>query len=214
MRRRFPKERCALSHVRFWKVGMIKSDHRYAQRAPDPQCFPAELIGIGRFDDIRLFPVQNFFNCAKIQKRAVLRGSRHKRRTNRVNTGAPVCFQFRLCAGNNKNMFVARRVPVDVIDLFVKIAFHATAYRRIELGEVADLHRIADFRLPIADLREAAMMATSSPASFSRGRILSSVSKPESMINSNQKQLSSASSSTTPIFAINSARERARQAAG
>src|SRR5262249_5859463 len=110
-------------------------------------------------------------------------------------------------------MFVARRVPVDVIDLFMKIAFHPPAYRRIKLGQIANLHRIADLRLPTADLREAAMIATNSPASFSKGRILSSVSKSESMINSKQKQLSSASSSTTPIFAINSARERARQAA-
>src|SRR6476646_8966508 len=49
-------------------------------------------------------------------------------------------------------MFVARRVPVDVIDLFMKIAFHATAYGRIELGEVADLHWIADLRFAICDL--------------------------------------------------------------
>ena len=39
-------------------------------------------------------------------------------------------------------MFVARRVPVDVIDLFVKISLHAAAYRRIKLSEVADLHGI------------------------------------------------------------------------
>ena len=51
-------------------------------------------------------------------------------------------------------MFVARRVPVDVIDLFMKISLHATAYGRVELGEVADFHWIADFRLPIADLFE------------------------------------------------------------
>ena len=39
-------------------------------------------------------------------------------------------------------MFVTRRVSVDVIDLLVKISFHAPAYRRIELGQVADLHDI------------------------------------------------------------------------
>src|SRR6185369_14575860 len=98
------------------------------------------------------------------------------------------------------------------IDLLVKISFHAPAYRRIELGQVADLH-IFDCRLPTADFREAAMIATSSPASLSSARTLGSVSKPESIINSNQKHVSSASSSTTPILAINSARERARQAA-
>src|SRR6476469_4680863 len=203
---RFPKERCALSHVRFWKMRVIKPDHGYAQSAPDLQCFPAELIRIGGLDHIRPFPVQNFFHCSKIQQRSVLRRPRHNRRTNRVNTRAPVCFQLCLRAGNNENMFVPVRVPLDVTDLLVKISLHAPAYWRIELSEVADLHRIAD-------LREAAMIATSSPASLSRGRILSSVSKPESMINSNQKQLSYASPSTIPIFAINSARERARQAA-
>jgi hypothetical protein len=31
-------------------------------------------------------------------------------------------------------------VPVDVIDLFMKISLHTAAYRRIELSEVADLH--------------------------------------------------------------------------
>src|SRR5206468_4338593 len=118
--------------------------------------------------------------------------------------------QLSLRARNNKDVFVARRVPVDVIDLLMKISLHAPASRRIELSEVADLHWIADFRVPSADFREAAMIATSSPASPNRGRILPSLSKPESTINSNQKDISSASSSTTPIFAINSARERAR----
>ena len=37
-------------------------------------------------------------------------------------------------------MFVPVRVAIDVTDLLVKISLHATAYRRIELGEVADLH--------------------------------------------------------------------------
>jgi hypothetical protein len=79
MCRRFPKEHCALSHVRFREMRVVKSDHGYAQRAPDLQRFPAELIGIGRLDDIGLLTVQNFFNCPKIQQRAVLRGPRHKR---------------------------------------------------------------------------------------------------------------------------------------
>ena len=140
MCRRFPKQHCALSHVRFWKMRMIKSDYGYAQSAPDLQCFPAELIRIGGLDHIRPFPVQNFFHCAKIQQRAILRCPRHKRRTNRVNTRTPVCFQLRLAARNNKNMFVPVRVPVDVTYLLVKISLHASTYRRIELGEVADLH--------------------------------------------------------------------------
>ena len=35
-------------------------------------------------------------------------------------------------------MFVARRVLVDVTNLFMKISLHAAADRRIELSEVAD----------------------------------------------------------------------------
>ena len=213
MCRPFSEERGALSHVRLRKMRVIKSDYGYAQDAPDLQCFPTELIGISRLDHVRLFPFQNFFHCAKVQQRAILRCSRDNWRTNCVNTRAPVSFEPGLRAGNNKDVLVAGRLSVDVIDLLMKIPLHAAAYRRIELGEVADLHGIGDLRLPIADLREAAMIATSSPASLSRGRILSSLSKPESMINSNQKQLSSASSSTIPIFAINSARDRARHAA-
>ena len=119
---------------------VIKSNHRHAQRAADLQRFPAELIRIGGLDHIRPFPVQNFFHCAKIQQRAVLRCPRHNRGTNGVNTRTPVCFQLRLRARNNQNMFVPVRVPVDVTDLLVKISLHASTYRRIELGEVADLH--------------------------------------------------------------------------
>ena len=140
MCRPFPEEHCAFSYVGFRKMRVVKSDHGYAQRASDLQSSPAELIGVGRLHDVRLLPVQNFFHCAKIQQCAVLRRPRHKRRTNRVNMRASVCFHFRLRAGNNKNVFVARRMPVDVIDLFMKISLHAAAYRRIKLSEVADLH--------------------------------------------------------------------------
>src|SRR5262245_45384176 len=109
-------------------------------------------------------------------------------------------------------MFVTVCVPFDVTNFLMKIPFHATAHRRIELGEIADFH-ISDFRLPTGDFRDAAIIATSSLASFSRGSTLASVSKRESIINSNQKQVSSASSSTTPILAINSGRDRAWHAA-
>ena len=119
---------------------VVESDHGYAQSATDLQCFPAELIWIGRLDDIRLFTVQNFFHCAKIQQRTVLRRPRYKRRTNRIDTRAPVCFQLRFRARNNKDVLVPVRVPVDVTDLLVKITLHAPAYRRIELSQVTDLH--------------------------------------------------------------------------
>ena len=119
---------------------MIKTDHRHAQRAPDLHCFPADLIRISGLNHVRIFLFQNFFDGAQIQQRAILRRARHQRRTNRVNARAPVCFYLRLRAGNNQNVLVARRVLFDVIDLLVKITFHAAAYRRIELGKIADLH--------------------------------------------------------------------------
>jgi len=69
-----------------------------------------------------------------------LRRPRHDRRTNRVNTRVPVCFQLCLRTRNNKDVLVPVRVPVDVTNLLVKITLHASAYRRIKLSQVADLH--------------------------------------------------------------------------
>jgi hypothetical protein len=62
---------------------------------------------------------------------------------------------------------------MDVVDLFMKITFYSTAYGRIELGEVADLHGIADLQFAICDFAavffDDAMMATISLTSVSRG---------------------------------------------
>src|SRR5262249_49817993 len=151
-----------------------------AQRAPGLHCLPAELIRISGLNHVRAFLFQNFSDGAQIQQRAILCRARHKRRTNRVNARAAVCFQLRLWAWNNQNVLVARRMLLDVIDLLVKITFPPSAYRRIKLIKIADLHGIADCRLLIADFREAAMIAISSPASVSSGRILASVSNAES----------------------------------
>src|SRR4029077_10003337 len=105
----------------------------------------------------------------------------------------------------------------DVTDLLVKIPFHAPAYRRIELGEVADLHWIADLRFAICDFAavffDDAMIATISLASLSRGSAFVALSKFVSIINSSQNALSSACSSTTPSLATNSGFESALQAA-
>src|SRR5206468_3840801 len=90
------------------------------------------------------------------------RRSRDNWRTNCVNTRAPISFEPGLRAGNNKDVLVAGRLSIDVIHLLMKIPLHAAAYRRIELGEVADLHGIGDFRLPIAELCEAARRPFSS----------------------------------------------------
>ena len=40
-------------------------------------------------------------------------------------------------------MFIRRRVLVDVRDLLVNVTFDATAQRRIELSQIADLHEIS-----------------------------------------------------------------------
>src|SRR4029453_14046102 len=105
----------------------------------------------------------------------------------------------------------------DVRDLLVHVTLHATAQRRIELGQVANLHGICALRFAVCDLNgrgeavffEDAMIATISPASANRGLTLAALSKSVSIINSSEKALSSASSSTTPSFAMNSDFERA-----
>src|SRR5262249_2523047 len=129
----------------------------------------------------------------------------------------PVLFQLRLCARNNKNVLVARHMSVDVINLLVKISLHAPAHGRIKLGEIADLHWIADLRFAICDLVavffDDAMIATIWLASTNKGLTLAALSNSVSMISSSQSALSSASSSTTPSFATNSGLERARRAA-
>ena len=63
-------------------------------------------------------------------------------------------------------------MPMDVVDLFMKITFYATAYGRIELGEVANLHRIVDLRFAICNFAavffDDAMIATISLALVSK----------------------------------------------
>lgn len=64
-----------------------------------------------------------------------------------------------------------------------------------------------------ADFLELVIIATSSFASFHNGSTLSFLNNSPSIIISSQNALSSASSSTTPSLEINSAFDRARQAA-
>src|SRR4051812_22253744 len=73
--------------------------------------------------------------------------------------------------------------------------------------------QIADFRLEAADFRELTIIATSSFASPRRGSTRFRGNSFASPINSSQRSVSSASSRTTPIFATNSAFERARHVA-
>ena len=89
---------------------------------------------------------------------------------------------------------------------------------RDELGELVtgQFHfrfSIADFRLAAADLREAAMIATNSSASFNNELTKCDFISPPPTMSSIQEPLSSASSSTTPILAMNSAFERLWHAA-
>src|ERR1039457_573137 len=132
---------------------------------------------------------------------------------NRVDSRTLSRDYLRFCARDDEDMFVVRRLRLDVDNLFVDVALHASTQRRVKLSEVANLQRIADFRLATADFREEAIIATSSSASFSSGSTCFSLRILEPMINSNQNAVSSASSSATPIFAMNSARDRTRQAA-
>src|SRR5207302_3409794 len=132
---------------------------------------------------------------------------------NRIDARPRAGRHFGLLSRHDEDVFICRRVLVDVRDLLVNVTFYTTAERRIELSQIADFQRIADFRLPIADLRDAAMIATNSLASLSKGSTCVFPRILESVISSSQHAVSSASSSSAPILAMNSARDRARQAA-
>ena len=126
---------------------------------------------------------------------------------NEVNSRALARKTLGFGAGNNEDMLILGRI-LNVADFFMNVAFYTTAQRRIKLGEIAKLHRIADCRLAIADLRDAAMIETISSASRSSGLSLVIGNKPVSIISSSQNALSSASSSTVPSFAITSRFDR------
>src|SRR5712692_3260882 len=122
---------------------------------------------------------------------------------------------------DDQDVLVFRSVFVDVRNLFVNIALHPAAQRRIKLRQIANLQEIFKLRFAICDFcgkRDAvflddAIIATISPASPSNGLTSLWFSRPASMISSSQNALSSASSSTIPSFATNSTLERARHAA-
>src|SRR4029077_10924766 len=87
---------------------------------------------------------------------------------------------------NNKNVFIIRRVIPDVGNFLLEVPFHAPASRRVELGQVADLHGISDFLLPTPAFRETAMISTSSPASCNKGSACDSPQRFVSTISSSQ----------------------------
>src|SRR5205085_11193377 len=189
----------------------IKGHDRRSRGFTKRNRLPANLIGIARFHDIRLLALQDFADRPEIEEHTIARALGNYRGSNGTNTGSFIPRPFRFFAGNNQDVLVARPLA-NVGGFFVNVAFHAPAERRIKLSQVAELQEIADCRLPIPDFRDAAMMATSSVASLSNGWICLVDLMSHSTISSSQKAVSSASSSTTPIFAMNSARERARHA--
>jgi hypothetical protein len=83
------------------------------------------------------------------------------------------------------------------------------------IAKIARIAKIDDLQVHrcFAVSREAENIAVSSRDSFKRSPILSFFTIPRSDSNSIQKTDSSASSVTIPIFEMNSALERARQAA-
>jgi hypothetical protein len=120
------------------------------------------------------------------------------------------------------------RCILERINLFRAILFasdeSARFIRRIVFGLRDDLLKMKScknhFRFPICDLRlldaeirDAAIIAVSSFASFNREFTNAGFIAPLSTINSIQNALSSASSSTTPSLAMNSYFERPRHAA-
>lgn len=191
---------------------VIKADHRHPCACPKRDCLPPNLVRVARLDDVWLFALQHLTDRTQIQERAIPRRARNQWGPDCVSAAAFVPCPPRFFPRNDENVFV---VPLlaNVIRLLLHIPFHASAERRIELGQVANLQGIADFRLATADFRDAAIIATSSEASFNNGAICFSERMLVSTMSSNQNAVSSASSSTTPILAMNSARDLARHAA-
>ena len=52
---------------------------------------------------------------------------------------------FRFLTRNDQDMRIAVRRVLNVIDLFVDVALHAAAERRVKLSYVANLHLILSF---------------------------------------------------------------------
>src|SRR5664279_319269 len=125
---------------------MIKSDDWDSQRSAQRNCFPAHLIWIAGFDDIGPLALDDFAHCAQIKKGTVTRRAGNQRRMDRVDTRTPFGDHFRFRAGYDEDVFVVRRVLLDVVDLLVDVALHASAQRRVELSDVADLQEICDSR--------------------------------------------------------------------
>src|SRR6266498_1048041 len=125
---------------------MIKTNHRNFQGAPGSNRFPSNLIWVARFDEIGPLPFQDFFYSAQINERAIAGTSGDQWRMNRIDSGPPVARRLSLWAGDNENVFVLGRAILDVRNFLVEITLHATAKRRIKLGQIADLHAILSFR--------------------------------------------------------------------
>src|SRR4051794_27893175 len=109
---------------------------------------------------------------------------------NRVHSRLRGRRDFGFRPWNDEDVFVIRSVLLDESNLLVDVALHPAAEWRVELGQIADLHRIADRRLATADFREAAIIATSSPASISNGPTCLSLRRFTSTISSSQKAVS------------------------
>src|SRR5438067_10569049 len=107
---------------------MIERDDRNARRLSERDRFPADLIWITRFDDVRLFALQDFADGAQIEQSAVTRRARDQRRTDRVNARTLTVDSLRFFTGNNEQMFVVDPVA-NVFRLLVDVPFHSTAER-------------------------------------------------------------------------------------
>src|SRR5262249_47692963 len=118
----------------FRKMRMIKTDHWNFQTPPDPNCSPAELIRIARFNDVGTFLLQNFADGREIDQRAITPPPRNEWRTDRVNTRTAMNFDRALLTRNDKHMLVIRCVLLNIVNLLVEITFHSTAQRRIKLS--------------------------------------------------------------------------------
>src|SRR5688500_7381442 len=96
---------------------MVEGDDWNLERSSARDCLPADLIGIGRLDDIRPLSRQEFARGRKVHERAVTSRSGNQRRADGINSGTFTGDDIRFLSRNNENVLVFRRAFLDESNL-------------------------------------------------------------------------------------------------
>src|SRR5438046_10356484 len=113
------------------EMGMIKADHRDAPLASGRDRLPRQLVGIARFDQIRLLTFQNLIDLTQIQQSAIARSARNERRMNRIESRPFRLDHFGLCSGHDQDMYIVS-LRLDVLGILVQITFHSSSAPSVE----------------------------------------------------------------------------------